>query len=201
METGQWFTAGASSTDWVSVYRNNTLIHTWWWQQKSLHLVSCTFIRHAATFVHVQQDLAKVVATFTIVSDHQLTDSWKFNTSILGEVGKICYCWGMYNWNLFRDACMWGIAAVRTKSPQVLRQEFHWCTSQDIPTAKNSLAGCLNHSTTPSCTSLSEANICLWRLCLASQRHENCMVLSRGCMQDVWLSPQWTFLLTLVCKF
>jgi hypothetical protein len=48
------------------------------------------------------------------------------------------------------------------KLPQAFRQQTHWCTSQCIPSADNSLGYCLNHCTTDFCTLLS--NVKVWPL-------------------------------------
>jgi hypothetical protein len=74
----------------------------------------------------------------------------------------------------------WGCALMRVlqwlgergELPHKFRQETHWCTSQPIQSANNSLVCYLNYCTVASCTLL-DKNVHLGHL-LMVQRCENC---------------------------
>jgi hypothetical protein len=106
---------------------------------------------------------------------------------ILSTADCKCFLWSMYHWNRFEGAHQRRYCKSHKKSPQVLTQESHRCTSPSIPCAKNSL-GCFANHRTMFCTLLSDINIRTLRAFLMIQTHENHVTISPGYKQDVLTS-------------
>jgi hypothetical protein len=56
----------------------------------------------------------------------------------------------------------WSYCSSYVNSPQVFKQESHWCTGWHSLSAKKSVDCCQNQSTTVSCTWSSDMNVKLW---------------------------------------